>query len=418
MSKISYKFVKLSSDVLPTFNVDNKGEIVKYGEDNLLPNKLLELSTQSSLHTAILDKKVKMSVGDGLSYDGATNKKTQDFIDECNPYEGLNDILEKCAVDLEIFGGFSLEVIWSKDKTQIAEVYHMPYQHLRSSKLNEDNQVDYLIYNRDWTSYTSINQCKLYPVFNKNINKEDTQVLYSKKYTATNSYYPLPSYIGAINDINTLYQISVFNNACVTNNFQPGIMIIFRGSLPTPDEQDDIIKGLEEKYKGSKNAGTPAVFFLDSDQEEPTIEQSDVSDLDKQYTILTGAIKESVVMGHSIPRPVAGLETEGSLGSSKEVIEGRMLFYNDYIKYEQNFILKALNKIGKINGLKKFKINNPSPSALLYSENILDKILTQNEIRSLFGYDELEVEEITIEENTIEIEEDIDVEKNNDKEDE
>ena len=166
MSKISYKFVKLSSDVLPTFNVDNKGEIVKYGEDNLLPNKLLELSTQSSLHTAILDKKVKMSVGDGLSYDGATNKKTQDFIDECNPYEGLNDILEKCAVDLEIFGGFSLEVIWSKDKTQIAEVYHMPYQHLRSSKLNEDNQVDYLIYNRDWTSYTSINQCKLYPVFN------------------------------------------------------------------------------------------------------------------------------------------------------------------------------------------------------------------------------------------------------------
>lgn len=385
---IQYKFVQLSQILEPKIIIDKKSEIVKFGKDNLFPAKLLELSTQSSLHTAILDKKKRMDLGKGISYDGDTDAKTDAFIEFCNPYESLNELLEKCAIDLEIFGGFCLNPIWSKDRSQIVELYHIPFQNIRSGKNNEFNQVEKYFYSEEWKSYTKPTETIEFTTFSKN-NKDKKQLLYAKQYTPTNFYYPIPSYIGGINDINTLFKISEFHNQCISNNFQPGILIIFKGPIPTTEEQDAIIEALEQKYKNE--AGTPAVFFLDNEQATPQIEQTQVSDLDKQYSTLTEAVKESVVMSHSIPRPVAGLETTGSLGNSKEIIEATELFLNTYIIHQQNFILRQFNKIMKINGFKEVTIANPNPSIFLYSEALLSSVLTQDEIREIFGYDPLEV---------------------------
>lgn len=387
MSKIQYKFVKLSEIITPSIIVDRNSEIVKYGKDNLFPQHLLEISVQSSLHTAILDKKTKMLVGEGFTFDG-DNKNTQLFLDAPNPYEDMNTILEKCAVDLEIFGGFNLQTVWSRDKKSISEIYHLPFQNIRSTKMNDDNQIENYYYNTDWKKYTKLSSCTQIPSFSL-LNREGSQLIYAKKYNSLTPYYPLPSYIGALNDINTLYQISVYHNSTISNNFQPGLMIVFRGPIPTPEEQDDIIDALEDKYKGSKNAGTPSVFFLDNEQQKPLIEQTQVSDLDKQYSTLTEAVKESVVMGHSIPRIVAGLEKSGSLGGSKEIVEANMVFYTEYVLSNQQFIEKYFNKIMKINGLDEIYIQNSKPSLHLYSENLLKEVLTKDEIRELFGYSEL-----------------------------
>ena len=291
-------------------------------------------------------------------------------------------------MDLEIFGGFSLNIIWTKDKTQIAEIYHIPYQYIRSGTMNEQNQVDYFLYNNEWKYYTKVEECKLLPTFGFD-NRDQKQLMYAKKYNSTNLYYPLPSYFGGINDINTLNEISIFHNSCIKNNFQPGLLILFRGPIPSPEEQDAIMDALQEKYKRAENAGTPTVFFIDGDQLEPIIQQLPTSDLDKQYEVLTEAIKESVVMSHSIPRILAGLEKSGSLGGGKEYLDAQMIFYNDYIKPNQNFILSHLNKIGKINGLKPFMIKNMKPNLLMYDTSLLEKVLTVNEIRNLLGLDDM-----------------------------
>lgn len=386
------RFVKGAAMDAPKFDINRKQEYVKYGADNLLPKRLLDLSIQSSLHTAILDKKIKMVIGEGFTYDGPINKRTDDFINKANPNESLNDILLKASSDLEVFGGFSLNIIWSKDKTQIAEIYHVPFQNVRSGKMNNENYVDYYLYNNEWKYSTTIAQCEMLPVFGLD-NREQKQLLYAKKYTPTNFYYPLPAYYGAFNDINTLNEISIFHNACIKNNFQPGILIIFRGPTPTPEEQDALMSALEEKYKSAENAGTPAVFWIEGQPDgknEPIIEQIPISDLDKQYTTLTEAIKESIVMGHEIPRILAGLEKSGSLGGGKEYLDAQMVFYNDYIKPNQNFILSYFNKIAKINGLKELTIKNLKPNLLMFDSNLLLKVLTTNEIRNLLGLDDLE----------------------------
>lgn len=394
MSNIQFKFVQLTSDLIPNIVVDKRNEIVQYGLDNQFPQHLLNLSVQSSLHTAILDRKIKLGIGEGVSYDGPTNSKTDAFIAEPNPYEDMNSILEKCYTDTEIFGGFGLQVVWAKDKKNIAQIYHVPFQNIRSGKINKLNLVEDYYYFDEWKKYTRLADAEKFIAFNKVI-PTGKQMLYAKKYSATNLYYPLPGYVGGLNDINTLYEISVFHNACITNNFAPGIMIIFRGPRPTEDEQNQIMKMLTAKYSGAKNAGTPSVFFLDNEQQAPQIEQTQVTDLDKQYSTLTEAVKESVVMAHSIPRIIAGLEKSGSLGGGKEYVDASEVFKNDYVSKNQAFVLRYLNRIMDVNKLKPLTIINSSPSLMLYDANLLTQVLTKNEVREMFGYEPLEEDTTT-----------------------
>ena len=386
MSKINFKFVKLEQQLSPNIVVDKRSDVVKYGTDNMFPQQLLDLSVQSSLHTAILDKKTKMVVGEGFNYTGGNNKKTEDFIKQVNPYENMNDLLMKCGTDLEIFGGFGLQVIWTRDKKSIAELYHSPFQNLRSGKVNEKNQIEEYFYYDDWKRYTRYNDTTAIKSFNIEVDKNGPQLMYAKKYSATNMYYPLPSYVGGLNDINTLYEISVFHNACISNNFQPGIMIVFRGPRPSEDAQDAIMKALSEKYQGAKNAGTPSVFFLDDDQQEPMIKPTQTNNLDKQYDTLTKAVKESVIMAHSIHPVSAGLLVGGSLGGGKEIVEADEIFYNGYIKHEQAFLLRYFNKIMDINGMKELSIINTKQLDVELSK----EILTRNELREKYGYEALE----------------------------
>ncbi|MCK9417230.1 phage portal protein [Candidatus Dojkabacteria bacterium] len=383
---MKYKFVKYNAVKTPEFLVDKKSEMIKFGKDNKYPNFLLDLSTKTGLHTAILNTKKLYIIGNGLTYEG-NDKKTDNFLLNANPYESMDEIFEKCTVDLEIFGGFSLETIWTRDKKSIAEIYHIPFQNIRATKQNRNNIVEKYLYHSNWNEYTRIKEAIEFKRFGDS-DKNNNQLLYTKQYNPINQYYPIPEYVGAIQDINTLSEISSFHNAAIKNNFNPGMMIIFRGPLPSEEEQDAIIEGLEEKYRGTNNAGTPSVFFLPENQEKPTLEQMSVSDLDKQYQILTEAMKENVVLGHQIPRIIAGLEKEGSLGGGKEYVDAELIFKNKYIVAHQNILLNSFNKIMKVNNMNELHIKNLNTNLLLYSDSLIEKILTIDEIRNLFGYEE------------------------------
>jgi hypothetical protein len=383
---IFYNFVNVDVIEAPSIIVDKRSDIVRYGVDNTYPQELLDLSIQSSLHSSILDTKIKLGVGDELSYEGENDLKTESYIEECNPFESLNDVFMKCYTDLEIFGGFSLELIPSKGGNLLS--YHIPFQNLRSSKVNEFNQVEKYFYYDEWKKYTRYNDTEEKITMNKKNYSKQKTLMYAKKYSATNLYYPMPSYVGGIKDINTLHQISVFHNAAITNNFQPGLLIFFRGPVPSIEQQQEIVKGLKNKYSTAANVGTPGIFFLENDQNEPKIEQTPTSDLHKQFETLTKSVKESVVTAHSIPRIVANLAEAGSLGGSKEVIEANQSFMNNYVIKNQKFILSYFNKIMEINGLQPLKINNKKPNLLSYSENLVKEVLSKEEIRKEFGYDE------------------------------
>jgi hypothetical protein len=65
----------------------------------------------SSIHGTCVNATVEAIVGNGLTSD---RPDTLDFANYDN--ESWNDIFKKVAKDLKLFGGFALEIIWSKRK--------------------------------------------------------------------------------------------------------------------------------------------------------------------------------------------------------------------------------------------------------------------------------------------------------------
>lgn len=391
---INIRTIKFASQVIPSFTEQKSKEYVKYGEENNFPNYLIELRNSAALHSAILDKKVKMLLGESIIYDENNLKQTA-FIEKCNANEDtLRTVMSKCADDLELFGGFDLQIIWAKDKRTILEIYHMPFEKIRCAKKDEVGKINSYFYSDKWTNYTQMKDIEEIPTYSNSQDQNKPQLLSSVQYKSGIYYYSLPSYIGALTDVDTLKQISVYHNSAIKNNFAPGALIIFRGPEPSEDEMNQIVRKLEEKYKTSANAGEPVIFFLDTEQQEPKVEQIAASDLDKQFEQLSKTSKENVTLAHSIPRSIAGLEEAGSLGNSKNIIENELYFFNSYVKYQQEFLLNTFNKIMQQNGWSDIEIKNPKSSLILYSESLLTQVLTKDELRSLFGYEKEIIEPV------------------------
>jgi len=396
-TKGNVKFIQMSKEYsAPIVQVEANYKIVRYGENNNFPNQLLELLSSSGLHRSIIDKKVQMIMGEGLNLEDV-NDVTEQFILHPNPYEDLNSLMEKCAWDLETFGSFYLQVIWNPNDNTVKEVYHMKNDRMRVGIPNDFGFSDSAYFYNDLTlkvnDYYDIQNTIHFPMFSENVDKSEPQIFHVKKYSPTNQYYGSPSYEGSVLDIQTYAEISNFHNSNLHNNFSPGYLIAFNGTPPSEELQDDIIKELRTKYGDTENTGKPLVMFLEEGMEWE-LKPMEQSDIDNQFKTLIKQIIENITISHKIPKQVLGIQTQGSLGGSKEVLEATQIFKTDYIMPQQSIILGAFNTIGLLNGLDEFKINNPSPNIMMYDIADLGNILTQNELREYLGYEELDDSEI------------------------
>ena len=104
---------------------------VKYGDDNLFPQYLIDLYKSSATHNALCTSIAYMIFGDGVqANDMDARLKIQEW--------GLDDEIRKACVDLKIQGGFALEVVYSFDRSTISKVRHCPFENVRSGEIDEN----------------------------------------------------------------------------------------------------------------------------------------------------------------------------------------------------------------------------------------------------------------------------------------
>ena len=106
------------------------GGYIKYGENNDYPEYIVDLYNKSSKHSAIIKSKVHYITGNGWSGE----PDAQMFIDKVNRVESLNDLTRKVSLDVEIFGGAYLEVIWDLSGN-LAELWHCDYTKIRTNNV-------------------------------------------------------------------------------------------------------------------------------------------------------------------------------------------------------------------------------------------------------------------------------------------
>ena len=389
-------FVSLSQIEMPKITEVRKGDYVNWGEDNRFPDTLIEYQRRSSLHNAIVRSKVNDICGDGFTYEGKTDKKTDAFIQMANKYESLDEIKKKVAYDLVLFGGYSLNIIWSRDGKYISEIYHIPFNYIRTGLMNERKQIDNYYYCENWKAYR--NEYKVIPAFNKELAlQQPSQLLYYKSYTPGSIYYPVPSYFGAAASIETDIEIANFHLSHIKNGMMPSMMINFPNGFPTKDEMKTIERQIKDKYVGTDNAGKFIITFSDGKDLAPTVETLSPAQLDKQFIQLQEQVLQNILSGHGVVSPLlVGIPTSVGLGGTEIIQDSWQLYHNRVINPYKDEILSTINKIMNINGMKQLTINTSSPVSFNFSEAILLQILTQDEMREMIGYDPIVQQEAPI----------------------
>ena len=290
---------------LPSISEVRGKDFMFYGGRNLFPQRLIELYDTSAMHHTCVDSITAGIIGSGIEIIGT------EYI---NPMgETIDEIFEKVALDYTLYNGYAINVIWNKERTKIAEMYHLPFANVRSGKPDEEDKVNEYMFSTDWSNLRKY-PYDTYKSFDPTDNKGDnaSQVFYFYGYTPGNEVYPLPAYVAAMNDISLDAQVSRFHASNIANGLAPSMFIKFRNGVPTPEERRDVYKEIEKTFTGTENAGR---FFLSFSEPGKEMEVMPIDSAnDDYYLTLETRISSRILTAHRITSPLL-LGLHDSVGS-------------------------------------------------------------------------------------------------------
>lgn len=357
-NKSNFRVINFNSQfTIPQYiELPVKGSWVRYGENNLYGDYLLSLMNKSSKHNAIIKSKAAMVAGNGWNKDSLTPEQSM-FIFNQYSKDNLNEVISKAAYDLELFGAYALEVIWSNDRSKISCINHIDVSKVRiATPENGIVQADSYYVSDDWSRLRS-NQPILYPGFSQVNRSKGSQILYVKDFRPGCEFYGIPEYISATNWIELEYEISQFHLTSIQGGFTPDLIINFSQGIPGSEEMDDVIRRLEKQYAGTK--GKKVIFtFSDGPSNAPTITPVQLNDSDQRFIELNKNVTEGIMVGHRVVNPsLFGIKTEGELGGKNNILESMAVFKAQYIDAKVQLLENVFNKFTAINGIGKIYID-------------------------------------------------------------
>ena len=315
----------------------NQG-FVNYGDDNLFPQYLIDLYKSSATHNALCTSIAYMIFGDGVQADTLEARlKIEEW--------GLQDEVRKACLDLKIQGGFALEVVYSIDRSTIAKVRHCPFENIRSAEVDENEDVNFYYYSKDWADKTC--EPEVVRAFDPSDSVDyPVQILYVKPFSPGSYYYPKPDYIGSIDYIELDKEIGKYHINNIKNGLAPSFTIHFKNGVPAQEERLRIRNDIERQLAGATNAGKFIVTYSDSPDRKPDFEPFPLSDADKQYQFLSTEVSDKIMVGHRVvSSAMFGVKTAGQLGNTQELEVASELFDRQVIKPYQRIVKSALESI-------------------------------------------------------------------------
>ena len=382
------------SNIQPIFKDDDYLPYIRFGKQNDYPDVLIDLYKRCSIHSSIIQTKVKMMLGDGFVQDVDTDEepssRTQLLIEQPNKYESLNSIFNKMAYDFEIIGLTYMEITFKKNGEPILN--HIDASKIRWAKKNDENVTDTFYYCQDWNRYRQGRYTPIQiPIYESGVKKERS-LLPIVKYSPSVDYYTYPDYISGIKAIQIDTEIDNFHLNNLENGMFPTIFIGFpSGSDITPEERKIVDDKIKEKFVGTAADTKYFLAFYNQDgANKPEIKVIETSNLDKMFDLVGAMSQRKILISHKVVNEnIVGISTPSKLGGSSDVLLNYNLYYNQTIRPEVNTLLEAFNRIAYDFGYNKLNILKSIPLSQEFSENILNQILTKDELRNIIGYEPL-----------------------------
>ena len=390
---MALKVLNFGTQKVPTFKEARGKDWILFGDEgeykNRYPEYLLDLYRRSAKNHAIINSKKDYVVGQGWAVnaeglDTLGLARLQEFINHPNQYESLNDILEKVALDYELYNGFALEIVYNQLNDKIAAVYHADFARYRS---NDDGSCYY--YSEDWSKHNPV--VEKIEAFNWK-EPSGKQLLYVKGYSPDCKYYPLPTYLGSTSYIELDTEIANFHLNSCKSGFVGGTIVSFHNGEPTVEEQEQIENQIVSKFSGTDNANSIVLNFADSKERGVEIQQLNGNDFDKRFDILNKTVQREIYAGHQVTDPALfGIKEDGIFTSRNQLVDSFELFQNTYINNRQQFIERVFNELASLQGLSnRLYIQDTEPISVQFSQATVTSVMTQEEIREKVGLPKLE----------------------------
>jgi hypothetical protein len=347
-SKSEVSFVNLSTYTSPLVLEIPNQEWIEYGEDNNYFQFLIDRYNGSPTNNACINGISQQIYGKGL---GATdsNRKPDQYAEMITLLR--KDVVRKLSYDLKLMGQCAMQIIYSKDRSRIAQIEHMPIETLRAEKCNEEGDIPAYYYFKDWTKIRPSDKPLRIPAYGT--SKENIEIYYVKPYKAGFYYYSPVDYQGGLQYCELEEEISNYHLNNIMNGLSPSMLINFNNGTPNPQERELIEQRIAQKFSGSSNAGKFILAFNDNKESQAEITPVQLSDAHNQYQFLSDESQSKVLVAHRVVSPMLlGIKDQTGLGNNAEEIKtASLLMDNTVIRPFQELLIDSFDNILAYNNI-------------------------------------------------------------------
>ena len=339
---MDYKFLQLSTYTTPEIKEVSNQDWIGYGADNDYFQFLIDRYNGSATNNAIINGMSAMIVGKFLDATDS-NKKPEEYAQMKSLL--TEEMQQKLASDLKLMGQCAMQVIYSQDRSMVAQVEHIPVETLRAEKCNDEGEIPAYYYFYDWSEYKQGDYLERLPVFGS--SKQEIEVLYIKPYRAGFKYYSPVDYQGGIQYCELEEEIANYHLNNIMNGLAPSMLLNFNNGTPTEEERNIIEQKIAAKYQGTSNAGRFILAFNDSADSAATMETVQLSDAPQQYEFLSTESMKKIMVAHRVTSPILfGIKDMTGFGNNAdEIVTASTLMDNTVIRPFQQLLLNAFDEI-------------------------------------------------------------------------
>ena len=317
---------------------------VSFDTDNLYPNLIYALYSESPLQSSIINNQIKYVYGAGL-------KDYEASIFQPNIAERWEDFIKKIVVDFCIYGAFAVQVVVSEDGNRFL-YYHMPVNQVRLGAYNDENQIEYAYLATDWSRINSSNVVEIKMFGVEQPKKGERYLLYFKPYDPNELFYAIPKWMSASNWIMADIALSRYYNNYIRNNFSANLAITYPCDLDE-EKKAELYNMLVDSFGGEQNAGNILLLFGENGT-NPVVNPVESVNADLYQNVCDTVLKYIVSANRLTSPMLAGLDTaSGFSAKAEEIIAAYTLYKLTVIDELRNFIIDKVNYLLMLNGFPR-----------------------------------------------------------------
>ena len=341
-NKSDLSIVNLSTYTSPMVKEVRGKNFIEYGEDNNYFQYLIDRYNGSPTNNAIINGVSEMIFGKGLDATDS-NRKPNEYAQMMSLFN--KNCTRKLCYDLKLMGQCAIQVIYSKNRSKIVQLEHIPIETLRAEKCNDKGEIEAYYYFSDWSKYKRGNELKRIPAFGT--SREGLEIMYIKPYRAGFKYYSPVDYQGGTQYAELEEEISNYHLNNILNGLAPSMLINFNNGTPDPEQREMIERRIYEKFSGSSNAGKFILAFNDNAETAASIDPIQLSDAHNQYQFLSDESSKKIMVSHRVVSPMLfGIKDSTGLGNNADELKtASILFDNLVIKGFQGLLIDHFDQI-------------------------------------------------------------------------